>query len=108
LFLFFLPGLILIQLLTNSAVGEQVFEYTGYAILGWLSFTLVFSPLYLAASWAAITVLSLLPSHRCPACGQVTRRSSPALETCEHCGQNLGECLFVAEDHSPPNEPLCP
>lgn len=97
LFLFFLPGLILIQLMTSSTPGEAVFEYTGYAILGWLLFVLIFSPLYLALSGAAIIALASLQERRCPACRNITHRPTPAVETCEHCGRSLGEWLFVAE-----------
>jgi hypothetical protein len=96
-FLFFLPGLVLVQVMTGFAPGEPGFEYISYAILGWWIFVIVFSPLYFALSWGMVAVISSFQEQHCPACGEITRRSAPAIEACEHCGSSLGEWLLVSE-----------
>jgi hypothetical protein len=90
-FLFFMPGLLL------SRFIDLEFPYFLYFNLGWLIFTLLFSPLVFGATWVAIKFFFDNQPKKCPHCGNSTRHATPAIEFCEHCGGVLGEWLFVPE-----------
>lgn len=90
-FLFFMPGLLL------SRFIDLGFPYFLYFNLGWLIFTLLFSPLVFGATWAAMKFFFDNQSKRCPHCRNFTHHAAAAIEVCEHCGGVLGEWLFVPE-----------
>jgi len=97
IFLFFVPGIVLTRFLNG-----EFQEFFTYLSAGWLTFTLLFSPLVFGVSWVAIK-LFFDPRHKkCPHCGKDTGYATPAIEFCEHCENTLGEWLFI------PGQPQSP
>jgi Zn-dependent protease with chaperone function len=92
IFFFLIPGILLTRFLDESF--REVFTYLS---VGWLIFTLLFSPLIFGATWTLIKLLFENQSRKCPHCGKPTQRAAPAIESCEHCGGVLGEWLFISE-----------
>lgn len=90
---FFIPGLVLSRFIAGSLL--QLFVYIN---LGWLVFTLLFSPLVFGATWIAAKWLFENKPKRCPHCGGTISNPTPAIEACEHCEGVLGEWLFAPEN----------
>jgi len=72
-------------------------NYSVYLNTGWLTFTLLLSPVVFGLSWAAIKLFFDNQPKKCPHCGKNTGYAAPAVEFCEHCEHTLGEWLFVPE-----------
>ena len=92
-FLFFIPGLFLSRYLS----GELLEVFLNFSVI-WLACTLLISITAFAGTWAVIKLFFDNQPQKCPHCGKVTRHATPAIELCEHCGQVLGEWLFVQEN----------
>ena len=92
-FLFFIPGLFLSRYLSGELL--EVFLYVS---LIWLAGTLLLSAAVFSATWAVIKLLFDNQPKECPHCGKVTQHAAPAIELCEHCGNGLGEWLFLPEN----------
>jgi hypothetical protein len=92
IFFFFIPGILLTRFLDESF--REVFSYLS---VGWLTFTFLFSPLMFAATWGLVKLFFENQSRTCHHCGKITRHREPALGVCEHCGDVLGEWLFIPE-----------
>ena len=92
IFLFFVPGIILTRFLDGSL--QELFLYLN---IGWLTFTLLLSPVVFGLTWAAIKLFFDNQPKKCPHCGKNTGHAAPAVEFCEHCEHTLGEWLFVPE-----------
>ena len=92
-FLFFIPGLFLSRYLS----GELLEVFLNFSVI-WLACTLLLSIAAFGVTWAVIKLFFDSHPKECPHCGKVTRHAAPAIELCEHCGQVLGEWLFIQEN----------
>ena len=87
-----LLGLVLRLLAPSPAVSILLPVFIG-CVVGAILFTV----LAIGVSWLITKGLTNLRPARCPLCGQISRSAHPAVETCTHCGHNLGEWLLMPD-----------